>query len=68
MNQVVRDHAEHCDSYVGNVHYDKSYEEKQRLWVEKFAALVAEDCIDIVDRHGSLFAPHYIEDRFGVNE
>lgn len=68
MNQFVKDHAEHCDSYVGNVHYDKTYEEQQRLWVEKFAELVAEDCIAIVERHGSLFAPVYIIDRFGVIE
>ena len=51
MNQVVRDHAEHCDSYVGNVHYDKSYEEQQRLWLEKFAELIVEECLVTIEQY-----------------
>ena len=42
--QRITDHAEHCDFYVGNEHYDKSYEEQQRLWTLKFAELIIEEC------------------------
>jgi hypothetical protein len=41
--QRITDHAEHCDFYVGNEHYDKSYEEQQRLWTLKFAELIILD-------------------------
>jgi hypothetical protein len=45
MNQqLITNHAEHCDFYVGNEHWDKSYEEQQRLWVEKFAELIVKEC------------------------
>ena len=50
-SQKIQDHAEHCDFYVGNEHYDKSYEEQQRLWVEKFAELIVRECIDICLRN-----------------
>ncbi len=43
MNERIRELAEHCDFYVGNEHHDKSHEEQQRLWVEKFAELIRED-------------------------
>jgi hypothetical protein len=50
MNQqLITDHAEHCDFYVGNEHWDKSYEEQQRLWVEKFAELIVRECCSIVN-------------------
>ena len=44
MNDRIRDIAEHCDFYVGNEHYNESHEEKQRLWVEKFAELIVREC------------------------
>ena len=45
MNEkIITDHAEHCDFYVGNEHYDKSYEEQQRLWTLKFAELIVREC------------------------
>jgi hypothetical protein len=51
MNQqLITDHAEHCDFYVGNEHWDKSYEEQQRLWVEKFAELIVRECINVVEQ------------------
>ena len=49
-SQKIQDHAEHCDFYVGNEHWDKSYEEQQRLWVEKFAELIIEECIDKISQ------------------
>lgn len=50
MNQrIITDYAEHSDFYVGNEHYDKSYEEQQRLWVEKFAELIVKDCANFTD-------------------
>ena len=50
MNPKIKDYAEHCDFYVGNEHYDKSYEERQVLWVEKFAELIVQDCCQAVER------------------
>ncbi len=47
--QRITDHAEHCDFYVGNEHYDKSHEEKQRLWTLKFAELIIEECVSLFD-------------------
>ena len=49
MNNRIRELAEHCDFYVGNEHYNESHEEKQRLWVEKFAELIVAECLDIVE-------------------
>lgn len=49
MRDRIRELAEHCDFYVGNEHYDKSHEERQRLWVEKLSDLIIEDCINIID-------------------
>ena len=50
MNERIRELAEHCDFYVGNEHYNESHEEKQRLWVEKFAELSVRECIDIASQ------------------
>jgi hypothetical protein len=47
MNERIRELAEHCDFYVGNEHHDKSYEEQERLWVEKFAELIVRECANI---------------------
>lgn len=48
MNKLIQDIAEHCDFYVGNEHYDKSYEEKQRLYMEKFTEMIVEECRTVV--------------------
>ncbi len=45
MSPKIKDFAEHCDFYVGNEHYNESYEEKQRLWLEKFAEMIVQHCI-----------------------
>ena len=47
MNDRIRGIAEHCDFYVGNEHYNESHEEKQRLWVEKFAELIVRECAEV---------------------
>ena len=44
MNERIQDLAEHCDFYVGNEHYDKSHEEQQRLFMEKFDGLIVQEC------------------------
>jgi hypothetical protein len=44
MNKIIQDIAEHCDFYVGNEHSDKLYEQKQRLFMEKFAQLIVLEC------------------------
>lgn len=72
--QLITDTAEHCDFYVGNEHYDKSYEEQQRLWVNKFAELIVRECMDICrecikDGYDEAEEPRgRIKDRFGVEE
>jgi hypothetical protein len=48
MNERIRNLAEHCDFYVGNEHYNESHEEKQRLWVEKFAELIVKECAQLI--------------------
>lgn len=48
MNQRINDIAEHCDFYVGNEHYDKPREEQQRLFMEQFARLMLQECIDVI--------------------
>ena len=53
MNDRIKDLAEHCDFYVGNEHSNESYEEKQRLWVEKFAELIIQECMDIANKNRS---------------
>jgi hypothetical protein len=55
--QRITDHAEHCDFYVGNEHYDKSYEEQQRLWTLKFAELIVRECVDIAKHN--IYEPDY---------
>ena len=45
MNERIKEIAEHCDFSVGNEHYDKSHEEKQRLFMERFAELIVFKCI-----------------------
>ena len=72
--QLITDTAEHCDFYVGNEHYDKSYEEQQRLWVHKFAELIVRECMNICrecikDGYDEAEEPRgRIKDRFGVEE
>ena len=43
--EKIQDLAEHCDFYVGNEHWDKSHEEQQRLWAEKLAELIIDECV-----------------------
>ena len=73
MNERIQDLAEHCDFYVGNEHYDKPHEEQQRLFMEKFAELIVQECgvalspvlRDMVSR-GQAF--DLIKKHFGVEE
>lgn len=46
MNQRIQELAEHCDFYIGNEHYDKSHEEQQKLFMEKFAELIVRECYE----------------------
>lgn len=46
-SKLINDLAEHADFYVGNEHYDKSYEDRQRIFLEKFAELVILECAEI---------------------
>ena len=60
--QRITDHAEHCDFYVGNEHYDKSYEEQQRLWTLKFAELIIQECIDSIEQYNNTSITKQIAD------
>ena len=80
MNERIRNLAEHCDFYVGNEHYNESHEEKQRLWVEKFAELIVRECMRMcevtemsfvthecdVEASGAITVKHFIAEHFGV--
>jgi hypothetical protein len=81
MNERINELAEHCDFYVGNEHYDKSREEQQRLFMEKFAELIVRECADVCYGHsdaaggvGTEFGYGYrdcgndIKRHFGVSE
>ena len=48
MNERIKELAEHCDFYVGNEHYDKPHEEQQRLFMEKFAELIVQECVTVM--------------------
>ena len=69
MNERIQDLAEHCDFYVGNEHYDKPHEEQQRLFMEKFAELIVQECAGRVDwilAEGGKTQGDLIKQHFGV--
>ena len=82
MNEQIRDFAEHCDFYVGNEHSEKSHEEKQRIWVEKFAELIVRECMRMcevtemsfvthdcdIEASGAITVKQFIAEHFGVEE
>jgi hypothetical protein len=78
MNERIKAIAEHCDFYVGNEHYDKSHEEHQRLFMEKFAELIIRECAKACDdvskdsfgdwRGGAWECETAILERFGVEK
>ena len=74
MNERIKELAEHCDFYVGNEHYDKSHEEQQRLFMEKFAELIVRECSRIADGwvnnedNGKNYPSDKIKQHFGVEE
>ena len=74
MNERIKELAEHCDFYVGNEHYDKSHEEQQRLFMEKFAELIVRECSRIADGwvdnddDGKNYPSDKIKQHFGVEE
>ena len=71
MNERITELAEHCDFYIGNEHYDKSHEEKQRLFIEKFAELIVRECAGRVDwilAEGGKTQGDLIKQHFGVEE
>jgi hypothetical protein len=71
MNERIRDIAEHCDFYVGNEHYDKSHEEKQRLFMERFAELIVRECCEVAHCNfhvDGLTLGGILKEHFGVQE
>lgn len=76
MNEKITELAEYCDFYVGNEHYNKSSEEKQRLWTEKFAELIIQECLSKIENEALQYASpvwaveltNDIKDHFGVKE
>jgi hypothetical protein len=65
MRPKIKDFAEHCDFYIGNEHYDKSYEEKQVLWLEKFAEMIIDECIQVTLNAKSKEAAAMLVTHFG---
>lgn len=66
MNQRITDIAEHCDFYVGNEWYMETPEEKQRIWTEKFAELIVQECIDYCGENLSKTVAGALKIHFGV--
>lgn len=68
MNHRIRELAEHCDFYVGNEHSDASHEEQQRLFLEKFAELIVEECAEFVeqDQGSGEVLSYRLKEHFGV--
>ena len=52
MNERIKELAEHCDFYIGNEHYDKSREDQQSLFIEKFAELLVKECVQLFANNG----------------
>lgn len=67
MNNRLTAIAEHCDFYVGNEHHQKSHEEKQRLWTEKFAELIIEEVHQVIVV-GGVDDLYGVKQHFGVEE
>lgn len=43
--ELIEVFATHADFYVGNEHYDKTPEERELLWFEKYTELVVQECM-----------------------
>jgi len=66
-SSIVTELAEHADFYVGNEHYNLSYEEKQRIWLEKYTQLVIEECISELDYYdGAYHHSVVLKQHFGI--
>jgi hypothetical protein len=66
MNQRIQDHVEAADFYVANEHYDKSYEERQQLFFERFAELIVQECVDYCGENLSKTVGGALKIHFGV--
>ena len=64
MNKLITDLAEHCDFYVGNEWHMEPPEARQRIWTEKFAELIMQECITLVNKRKDAA----IEAYWGVDE
>jgi len=45
--ELIEAFATHADFYVGNEHWDKSPEERQRIWQEVYTKLVVQECLNL---------------------
>lgn len=70
MNHRILELAEHCDFYVGNEHSSASHEEQQRLFLEKFAQLIVQECAEFVeqDQGSGEVLSYRLKEHFGVEE
>jgi hypothetical protein len=59
-DQILTDHAEAADFYVGNNYYNESYEEQQRLFITRFAELIVFECVNAV-MDGTKEGDHYAQ-------
>jgi hypothetical protein len=70
VNHRILELAEHCDFYVGNEHSSASHEEQQRLFLEKFAQLIVQECAEFVeqDQGSGEVLSYRLKEHFGVEE
>lgn len=65
MNEHIKNLADEAAKYSAVMALPTGKSGDQ-LFVEKFAELIAQDCIRIVERHGSWIGVDYIKEQFGV--
>lgn len=70
MNKDLIDALEtHAEFHVGNEHYDKSFEEQQRIFVEFFARLIVQEClfkIEVWEQDSRNHVSYLLKQHFGI--
>ena len=67
MNDRIRELADEAARFSAVMALPAG-ESGDELFVERFAELIVQDCIRIVERHGSWIGVDYIKEQFGVEE
>lgn len=67
MNEHIKQLADEAAQYSATMALPTG-ESGDQLFVERFAELIAIECIELVERHGSWIGVDYIKQYFGVRE